>query len=90
MLTANSQIIVYLDLFPYSIEMEARVRTTAYMVSAYMDTPVNKITVETHFIDRLSRGFKFNNRWHWKEILYSKQMYNYHLNAIKTIIYSYA
>ena len=90
MLTADSQIIVYLDLFPHSIEIEARVRATAYMVSAYMDTPGNKITVETHFIDRLSRGFKFNNRWHRNEILYSKQMYNYHLNAIKTIIYSYA
>ena len=57
MLTADSQIIVYLDLFPHSIEMEARVRATAYMVSAYMDTPGNTITVETHFIDRLSRGF---------------------------------
>ena len=53
MLTADSQIIVYLDLFPHSIEMEARVRATAYMVSAYMDTPGNTITVETHFIDSL-------------------------------------
>ena len=75
----SSQIIVYLDLFP-------RLRATAYMVSAYMDIPGNKITVETHFIDRLSRGFKFNNRWHRNEILYSKQIYNYHLNTIKTII----
>ena len=69
-----------------SIEMEARVRATAYMASAYMDTPGNIITVETQFIDRLSRGYKFNNRWHRNEILYGKQMHNYHLNAIKTII----
>ena len=27
-----------------------------------------------------------NNRWHRNEISYSKLMYNYHLNAIKTII----
>ena len=76
MLTADSQIIVCLDFFPYSIEMGTRVTATAYMASAYMDTPGNKITVETHFIDRLSRGFKFNNSWHRNEKLYSKQMYD--------------